>query len=99
MSGGGMDQSMLMSLIGFLVLLVQSLIAVIFLGIKGDIKDVKSMFDRFTTEAFARLGKIEKDLSSLWAEHRTRIENGTCATCGKHTHTRVADETRREGDG
>ncbi len=94
-----MSPQVLMSIIGGLILLVQSLIAVIFMGIKGDIKEMKDSFIRFNTEVFARLGKLEKDLSALWAEHRTRVENGTCTTCGKHAHTRATDVMRTsEGD-
>ena len=87
----------LVSLIGILVLIVQSLTAIIFYGIKGDIKDLKDSMNVFIKEVVARLNKLERSLDSLWAEHRLMM-NQSCHDCGEFHHIRRGDVHEESGE-
>lgn len=72
----------LVTIIGGLLVITQSLVAVIFLGIKGDLREIKTAMQVFTKEIFERLRTVELSIEKLWAEHR--ITKGT--DCGEHHH-------------
>jgi Sec-independent protein translocase protein TatA len=92
----------LVAVIGGLSVLVQALVAVIFLGIKKDITDIKtamteelksikSSMSGFTVEVFDRLRKVEISIEKLWSEHRMTKELA-CDTCKDHHHSREEDK-------
>lgn len=73
--------------IGGLSVIVQGLIAVIFLDMKNDLREIKKSMTTFTVEIFERLRKAELSIETLWTEHR--LTKSSCADC--HFHTRESD--------
>lgn len=77
------------ALFGIMMVIIQTLIGVIYLGVRGDIKDIKKMVESFSKDLFDRMRKVETSVESLWTEHR--IKSKQCGECDAHLHTRVDD--------
>lgn len=60
----------ILTVMGIMWTIIMSLVAIIFMGIKGDVKEIKDGFAKFIEEVFHRLSTQERSLDKLWAEHR-----------------------------